>query len=593
MYFVYYNDDAFKELAEAIHEALQEQNITSYLITKAQPDQAQDPNHLYIILGLNNEIPFLPKKYIAYQLEQSGNENQNHWFTHQYLKKLAGAIEIWDYSLKNIQNLKALAKEYNFPKTKYVPMRYQPILTRTRALPNHLSSDSKHDSQIDHRKHDVLFFGSKCPRRDQIIRELRNRNIKVHYSENSLWGEERDRLVSESKIVLNIHYYENPILETSRLTYLLANQAFVISEPSQDKLLDKHYSNMVIFADYKDIPQQCQNYLEHPEMITKFAKQAHQNFIKQKYDLPLETIRNFRNIDPPLLVKIQPTNQVLNGKEVADGGEERKGIIRDLFKKAETKITTEGETLILDKNLPEDQLPHVSFVTPTANRHWALTTIALRSFYQMIYPKNKMEWVILDDVHEDKNFYLPQDKRIRYYQCPPGTPIWEKRNKLVELANYNIIIHLDDDDYYLPQSAYAKVQLLNKYWGENIECVGTTTLGIYHILKNYSYLAQNVYISEASLAYNKKFWEDRHFQDKDLNMGEGYAFINQREEKVLDMPYSFNLIALTHDNNYTKSLRTHERNDHQKYDNFFNLWDRDTQLFFLELRSKLKRLSAK
>ena len=60
--------------------------------------------------------------------------------------------------------------------------------------------------------------------------------------------QKRDYILNRSKIVLNINYYDNSVLETARLSYLIANKAFVISEPGRDKLLQENMKGLVVFS---------------------------------------------------------------------------------------------------------------------------------------------------------------------------------------------------------------------------------------------------------------------------------------------------------------------------------------------------------
>lgn len=593
MIYCYYNDDAFFEIATALNEALNKKGYSSQLISRIPLSQQQESNNqrdLYIMLGLNNETPFLPRYYIAYQFEQTGN--QHSWFSESYLRKLRGAMEIWDYSLKNIQNMKTYPE---IPKVRYVPLGYMPCLTRI-----------KKNIPTSRKKYDILFYGSSCPRRDRIIKELREAGLKkIYYGQYSLWGEERDRLISESKIVLNLHYYPNPILEVSRLTYLLSNNAFVISERSLDPILDREYNDMVVFSDEKDIIEKCQYYLDHPMKMDEFVAQSAKKFRSEAMSY-LTKIPN--NVLSECLEKIQNNDKttsttdnddwkiVTHHKKSKNESQQlsRRGIIRPKFRMADVEITSDGAAILknLGNDLTEDNCPFVSLVTPSSSRTWALTTIALRNFYSLIYPQNKMEWIILDS-NPTEPVHLPADPRIKYEVIPDSIPLWEKRNMLNERASGEIIIHMDDDDYYLPQSIWAKVKLLHAYRKSNnppIECVGCSKeLGIYHLIDNYSYLANTKYMSEASMAYYRKFWEEQKFRDERLEMGEGYSFIQGRENRVLDMPYYFNFIAVTHGSNYTGLLRTYENSENQNHDNFFNMWDRETQLFFMELRERARK----
>jgi hypothetical protein len=178
--------------------------------------------------------------------------------------------------------------------------------------------------------------------------------------------------------------------------------------------------------------------------------------------------------------------------------------------------------------------------------------------------------------------------------------ISEKRNYLVYKATSEYIVHMDDDDYYYPESVMARIKLLLKYKSEGIRCVGCTEIGIYHLLDNYSYLmSMGSYVSEASMAYHRSFWEERPFpSDKEMSKmnsktGEGALFLEKRLHEVIDMPFIFNFIAITHKKNITGRLRTYNLDREAKLNgtNFFNLWDIDTQLFFIKIsRSCRKQL---
>jgi hypothetical protein len=56
------------------------------------------------------------------------------------------------------------------------------------------------------------------------MQDLSKHNIKVVYVE-SLFGEDRNNLISRAKIILNIHAWHGlNVLETVRLSFLLANK---------------------------------------------------------------------------------------------------------------------------------------------------------------------------------------------------------------------------------------------------------------------------------------------------------------------------------------------------------------------------------
>ena len=268
----------------------------------------------------------------------------------------------------------------------------------------------------------------------------------------------------------------------------------------------------------------------------------------------------------------------------------------------ENSIDENGNYVLKLPNISNSDLPKVTIITPTYKRR-KIFSIAIRNFENFIYPKDKLEWVIVDDSPEDDNLkdLLPRDKRIKYINLEneedqPMT-IAMKRNIAVSNSSNPYIIHMDDDDYYPPESIIARIKILLKYKEEGIECVGTTLIGTYNIINDQSSMSSDgpISLSEASMAYTKKFWEDRPFDETCLR-GEHKYFTEQRLNKIIDIPYSFILIAINHKNNFTTHLRSdntgllkfsNNSDKEGEVANFFDTWDIDTQIFIIELRNYL------
>ncbi len=100
---------------------------------------------------------------------------------------------------------------------------------------------------------DVLFYGSMCPRRWNIERDLRKQGINAIFRSFNLWGTERDSLIARAKIVLNIHFHSSCLFEYSRVLPLLSNRKFVISEFSSDQDEYKFLEGGLVFCNYNEI----------------------------------------------------------------------------------------------------------------------------------------------------------------------------------------------------------------------------------------------------------------------------------------------------------------------------------------------------
>jgi len=267
----------------------------------------------------------------------------------------------------------------------------------------------------------------------------------------------------------------------------------------------------------------------------------------------------------------------------------------------EHNIDDDNNYILKLPDILDNDLPKVSIITPTYKRR-KIFSMAIRNFENFIYPKNKLEWIIVDDSPEDENIsdMLPRDKRIKYIKMDSGEEpmtIAMKRNIAVSNSSNEYIIHMDDDDYYPSESILARIKILLKYKTEGIECVGSTLIGTYNIIKNESSMSSDgpISLSEASMGYTKKFWEERPF-DESCQRGEHKYFTEQRLNKIIDIPYSFIIIAINHKNNFTNELRSDnsgilkyskESGKEGEIANFYDTWDLETKLFIIDLRNYL------
>jgi glycosyltransferase involved in cell wall biosynthesis len=110
--------------------------------------------------------------------------------------------------------------------------------------------------------------------------------------------------------------------------------------------------------------------------------------------------------------------------------------------------------------------PPVSLLTPTYNRRkfipWLIQCIQAQT-----YPTERMEWLIYDDGTDPiEDLLTPYitSMNIRYFRAAEGKlNIGAKRNKLHAEARGEILVTMDDDDYYPPERvSHAVHTLLSK-----------------------------------------------------------------------------------------------------------------------------------
>ena len=109
------------------------------------------------------------------------------------------------------------------------------------------------------------------------------------------------------------------------------------------------------------------------------------------------------------------------------------------FREVQIVTHPNGSMDLVLPEIPEKELreilPSVSIVTITKDRG-AFAGLMLYNWMNIKYPRDKLEWVILDD-SEDRSVYdladyIPQDDpHIKYVHLDKWYPVAEKRNKAV------------------------------------------------------------------------------------------------------------------------------------------------------------------
>lgn len=204
-------------------------------------------------------------------------------------------------------------------------------------------------------------------------------------------------------------------------------------------------------------------------------------------------------------------------------------------------------------------LPRVSLITLTYNRK-EMFRLATLNYNMTNYPTDKIEWIIVDDSDENERVegHLPaklEDREkmgIKYITLESKTEIGVKRNIGVEAATNDIVLFMDDDDYYYPDSINRRVEeLVNN---DNVNCVGITTTGTFDI--NNFVSSMNVApfhqkygrrLTPSSLCFYRSFWETRKFLEVDDY--ETADFLDNRINEFREISWEGIMVGLVHSKN--------------------------------------------
>lgn len=183
----------------------------------------------------------------------------------------------------------------------------------------------------------------------------------------------------------------------------------------------------------------------------------------------------------------------------------------------------------------------VSLITPTFQREQFHPRI-FRCFESQTYPD--VEWLLLDDSPSPSRFLSEtRHDRVKYFHVPERMRIGDKRNWLAERSSGDLIVHFDDDDFYVPNYVSEMVTTLRDrqldlmnlrgwfildrrcdffgYWdlslqkGHHFICekTGVKTVDV----QSDNYFGDNELGWGFGFIYRKSLWEQIRFPSQDWN----------------------------------------------------------------------------
>ena len=178
------------------------------------------------------------EKRIAFQMEQTVSSR---WFKPDYLGVLENSLAALDYAQTNIANLADYGIVY--PHVYLTPIGgiqgYGESLGQTSIEPDETC--------------DVLFYGdANAPRRQHLLDAIAAR-FRLRIVRNS-FGDDMRRALAGAKVVVNLHYYEGALLETTRIYECLSLGKAVVSECAADQSEHQSLESVVRFAPVGDVP---------------------------------------------------------------------------------------------------------------------------------------------------------------------------------------------------------------------------------------------------------------------------------------------------------------------------------------------------
>jgi glycosyltransferase involved in cell wall biosynthesis len=194
----------------------------------------------------------------------------------------------------------------------------------------------------------------------------------------------------------------------------------------------------------------------------------------------------------------------------------------------------------------------VSVVTPTYNRRPFISTL-ISVYKNQSYPKEKMEWIIIDDGKDSvEDLFMEASKtipNIRYIYKDEKMNIGEKRNLLNKEAKGQIIVSMDDDDYYPKDRVSTVVEMFEKY--PRVDLAGASEMFMYYTDTKKVYSIGPYHSNHATngtMAWRKRY-ADKHKYDVYVTKAEEVSFLDNYKYPMIQLDPKKTIVVICHTDN--------------------------------------------
>jgi glycosyltransferase involved in cell wall biosynthesis len=245
-----------------------------------------------------------------------------------------------------------------------------------------------------------------------------------------------------------------------------------------------------------------------------------------------------------------------------------------------------------------NKLPFVSVCTPTFNRR-PFVEMMIKCFDSQDYPKNKMEWIIIDDGTDPIEDMVKSHPSVKYFKYDEKMTLGKKRNIMHKKSCGDIIVYMDDDDFYPPDRVSHAVERLTD--SPTALCAGSSEMYIYFKdNKDKCKMVQfgpygAAHATAGTFAFKRKLIKETQYNE-DACLAEEREFLKNYTVPFVQLDPLKTILVFSHSQNtFDKRTLLENMNGNQyikystrKVEDFIN--DKDVIKFFVEdLEEKLKK----
>lgn len=211
-------------------------------------------------------------------------------------------------------------------------------------------------------------------------------------------------------------------------------------------------------------------------------------------------------------------------------------------------------------------LPLVSVCTPTFNRRPFINNI-IQCYKNQTYPQVRMEWIIIDDGNDKVKdlFQASEIRTLRYFEYDQKMPLGQKRNIMHSHARGDIIVYMDDDDYYPPERVEHAVDMLTN--NPQALCAGSSEIYVY--FKGMDKMIQcgpygPNHATAGTFAFKKELLLQTKYEDH-AAIAEERAFLKDYTIPFVQLDPMKTILVFSHEHNTFDKRKMFEQNQDPRF----------------------------
>jgi len=200
------------------------------------------------------------------------------------------------------------------------------------------------------------------------------------------------------------------------------------------------------------------------------------------------------------------------------------------------------------RNNKKKDKPFVSICTPTFNRRPFFDS-CIKCFNHQIYPKELIEWIIIDDGTDPVEDLVKDIPQVKYFKYDTKMSLGKKRNLMHEKSKGDILVYMDDDDYYPPERVSHAVEMLQQH--PKCLCAGSSEIYIYfeHIDKVYQFGPYGPnHATAGTFAFKRRLLEQHKYNDE-AALAEERAFLKDYTVPFIQLDPKKVILVFSHEHN--------------------------------------------